>query len=125
MASHLASLGYKTVAMHLTRQPAGIGIRFIRTWAFRKLHFLPDYKNPLLVREYVSDKSDFEKIIETYEKKEPGEPLFVFNVTMQNHSSYTESFDNFQPDITVEGANSTALNNYLSLMSFRTRRCRS
>ena len=35
---------------------------------------------------------------------------------MQNHSSYTESFDNFHPDIKVEGTDSAALNNYLSLM---------
>lgn len=116
MASHLASLGYKTVAMHPYKATGWDRDKVYPDLDFQEMHFLPDYKNPLLVREYVSDKSDFEKIIETYEKKEPGEPLFVFNVTMQNHSSYTESFDNFQPDITVEGANSTALNNYLSLM---------
>ncbi len=116
MASHLASLGYKTVAMHPYKATGWDRDKVYPDLGFQEMHFLPDYKNPLLVREYVSDKSDFEKIIETYEKKEPGEPLFVFNVTMQNHSSYTESFDNFQPDITVEGANSTALNNYLSLM---------
>lgn len=116
MASHLASLGYKTVAMHPYKATGWDRDKVYPDLGFQEMHFLPDYKNPLLVREYVSDKSDFDKIIETYEKKEPGEPLFVFNVTMQNHSSYTESFDNFQPDITVEGANSTALNNYLSLM---------
>lgn len=116
MASHLASLGYKTVAMHPYKASGWDRNKVYPNLGFQEMHFLPDYKNPLLVREYVSDKSDFEKIIEAYEKKEAGEPLFVFNVTMQNHSSYTESFDNFQPDITVEGANSTALNNYLSLM---------
>lgn len=68
------------------------------------------------MRDYVSDKSDYDKIIESYEQKEEGQPLFLFNVTMQNHSSYTESFANFQPDIKVEGTESAALNNYLSLM---------
>lgn len=116
MASHLASLGYKTVAMHPYKASGWDRNKVYPNLGFQEMHFLPDYKNPLLVREYVSDKSDFDKIIETYEKKKAGEPLFVFNVTMQNHSSYTESFDNFRPDITVEGANSTALNNYLSLM---------
>ena len=28
--------------------------------------------------------------------------MFLFNVTMQNHSSYTETFDNFTPGIAVE-----------------------
>ena len=101
MASHLASLGYKTVAMHPYKATGWDRDKVYPDLGFQEMHFLPDYKNPLLVREYVSDKSDFEKIIETYEKKEPGEPLFVFNVTMQNHSSYTESFDNFQPTNSV------------------------
>ena len=35
---------------------------------------------------------------------------------MQNHSSYTEEFDNFTPDITVNNVKSKTLNNYLSLM---------
>ena len=45
-----------------------------------------------------------------------GTPLFMFNVTMQNHSSYTDVFDNFTPQIEVEGSDSVALNQYLSLL---------
>ena len=51
-----------------------------------------------------------------YEKKESGKPIFLFNVTMQNHGSYTELYDNFTPDITVEGIKSVALSQYLSLI---------
>lgn len=58
----------------------------------------------------------YDKIIEMYESKQDGTPLFVFNVTMQNHSSYTDEFDNFHPDIKVSGSSSKALDNYLSLM---------
>ena len=35
-----------------------------------------------------------DKIIELYEKKEEGTPLFVFNVTMQNHGGYSDTYDN-------------------------------
>ena len=38
---------------------------------------------------YVSDQSDFEQIIWEFEHKEEGQPLFLFNVTIQNHGSYT------------------------------------
>ena len=38
---------------------------------------------------YVSDRSDFEQIIWEFEHKAEGEPLFLFNVTIQNHGSYT------------------------------------
>ena len=37
------------------------------------------------LRGYISDSADYRKIIELYEAKPAGEPLFVFNVTMQNH----------------------------------------
>ena len=116
MASHLASLGYKTVAMHPYKATGWDRDKVYPFLGFQEAYFLPDYKNPILVRDYVSDKSDYDKIIESYEQKEEGQPLFLFNVTMQNHSSYTESFANFQPDIKVEGTESAALNNYLSLM---------
>ena len=82
---------------------------------FSEMYFLPDFDNAAKVRNYVSDQSDFEKIVEIYENKGDN-PLFLFNVTMQNHSSYTESFDNFDPQIEVEGGSQT-LNNYLSLLS--------
>lgn len=38
---------------------------------------------------YVSDRSDSEQIIWEFEHKAAGEPLFLFNVTIQNHGSYT------------------------------------
>ena len=38
---------------------------------------------------YVSDDSDFEQIIWEFEHKDESTPLFLFNVTIQNHGSYT------------------------------------
>jgi phosphoglycerol transferase MdoB-like AlkP superfamily enzyme len=116
LASHLASLGYETVAMHPYNASGWDRDKVYPDMGFSQMYFLPDFKDPLLVRKYVSDQSDFEKIIEIYEQDRDGRPLFLFNVTMQNHSSYTESFDNFVPDIEVTDSTSQALNNYLSLI---------
>ena len=115
LASHLASLGYQTVAMHPYNASGWDRDTVYPAMGFSEMYFLPDFENPHKVRNYVSDQSDFEKIIEIYENKGDS-PLFLFNVTMQNHSSYTESFDNFDPQIEVEGGSQT-LNNYLSLLS--------
>ena len=46
------------------------------------------YKETL--RTYVSDDSDVEDIIDLYEKRDPDEPFFLFNVTMQNHGGYSQ-----------------------------------
>ena len=85
---------------------------------FDEMYFEEFYEDSALVRKYVSDEADYEKLIQIYEQKEPGEPLFLFNVTMQNHSSYNDwaDYDNFTPDITADGIDSDVLSAYLSLM---------
>lgn len=115
LASHLAGLGYQTVAMHPYNASGWDRDTVYPAMGFSEMYFLPDFDNAAKVRNYISDQSDFEKIVEIYENKGDN-PLFLFNVTMQNHSSYTESFDNFDPQIEVEGGSQT-LNNYLSLLS--------
>lgn len=116
LASRLKSLGYRTVAMHPYNSTGWERNRVYPLLGFDEMYFIRDYKNPEKIRKYVSDRACYDKIIEMYETKPGGTPLFVFNVTMQNHSSYTDEFDNFHPDIEVSGSNSRALGNYLSLM---------
>lgn len=116
MASILKAQGYSTVAMH-PYKPAGWNRDKVYDYfGFDVFYSEADYENAEIIRKYVSDKSDFEKIIEEYEGKEAGKPLFVFNVTMQNHSSYSDLFDNFTPDVEVKGVDSVSTNQYLSLI---------
>ena len=49
---------------------------------FSESIFKDQYWGAGYVRKYVSDNSCVDKIIELYEKKEEGTPLFVFNVTI-------------------------------------------
>lgn len=39
---------------------------------------------------YVSDSADFDQVIWEFEHKEAGQPLFLFNVTIQSHGGYTD-----------------------------------
>lgn len=114
--SYLQTLGYTTIGMHPYYAKGWDRERVYPLLGLEQSYFIDDFTSPELIRKYVSDNSDFEKITQLYEAKEPGKPLFLFNVTMQNHSSYTDDFDNFHPDVTVEGASSKSLNNYLSLI---------
>lgn len=116
LAEHLSKLGYATYAMH-PYYASGWCRDSVYPWmGFENTCFLPDYTNIRYVRKYVSDETDMEKIISTYENKPKGQPLFIFNVTMQNHGGYTEEYPDFQTDITVPGANNPALDQYLSLI---------
>ena len=57
------------------------------------------------LRNWVSDAADFRLITEMYEesKKESDDPFFLFNVTMQNHGSYVQDYDNFHERIRLGG----------------------
>ena len=116
LASHLKNLGYETIAAHPYNSTGWDRNKVYPLLGFDKMYFIKDYKNPERIRKYVSDKACYDKIIELYESKPEDTPFFVFNVTMQNHSSYTDEFDNFKPDIEVLDGTSKVLNNYLSLM---------
>lgn len=116
IASYLKELGYDTIAMHPYNASGWDRDKVYPLLGFDTFYSLKNWVNPVKIRKYVSDRSCYDKIIELYEQKDEAAPLFIFNVTMQNHSSYSEEFDNFHPDITVEGTNSKLLPNYLSLI---------
>ena len=116
LASYLKELDYYTVAIHPYYASGWDRDRVYPLLGFDEFLSQDDFTNPKRIRNYISDESSFAKIIELYENKKEGEPLFVFNVTMQNHSGYEEEFHNFTPDITVDGIDSKALSMYLSLV---------
>ena len=116
LASQLADMGYATYGMH-PYNATGWKRDEVYPWlGFEESYFLSDFTDRYYIRKYVSDQTAYEKIIETYEKKEEGKPVFIFEVTMQNHGGYTEEFDNFYSRIQAEGLSSAQLDQYLSLM---------
>lgn len=115
LASYLKNLGYATYAQHPYYANGWDRERVYPLLGFEHMDFIEDYTNVSYVRKYISDASDMQHIIDTYEKKEAGKPAFIFNVTMQNHGGYTDVYPNFENDIQAQ-YNSDALNQYLSLI---------
>lgn len=115
LASYLKGLGYQTVATH-PYNASGWERDTVYPWlGFDESIFKEGYYGAQYVRNYISDISCVQKIIQLYEEKEEGKPLFVFNVTMQNHGGYQDTYSNFIPQIAVEGADNISLEQYLSL----------
>lgn len=54
------------------------------------------------LRRYVSDECDFNTIEEMYENRDTSKPFFMFNITMQNHSSYDQTDAGFEQEIRLE-----------------------
>ena len=116
IVSQFNELGYVTYAMH-PYYASGWNRDDVYEWmGFSESIFLEDLISPSYERKYVSDAYDFEMIQALYEEKPEDQPMFLFNVTMQNHGSYGDAYENFVPDVTVEGSDSFALSQYLSLV---------
>ena len=117
LARAFGEAGYRTAAMH--PYP---GYNWNRTEAYENLGFDEfldqDYyeasgfldeeetggsADSRMPRGYLSDVADYEALIRQVEEKEPGEKLFLFNVTMQNHGGYEVA--DFPADVHVTAVN--------------------
>ncbi len=119
LPGQLSAQGYTSVAMHPYNASGWNRNRVYEYLGFDETFFLPAFKEAEKLRSYVTDWATYEKIIECYENKAPEDRLFVFDVTMQNHGSYTKRFDNFEPDIEIvdgKGKYLAATEQYLSLI---------
>ncbi len=101
LASWLESLGYATAALHPFNASGWDRDEVYPYFGFDTILFYPDFTYRDLLRTYVSDESAFKQVIDLYENKDPKEPLFAFEVTMQNHGGYYNEYDNFTPDISL------------------------
>lgn len=60
----------------------------------------PNEEN-MLLRRFISDSYDYQKVEEMYEQRDPSQPFFLFNVTMQNHGGYDRMYLNFNQEIRI------------------------
>lgn len=116
LGQHLKDLGYETMGTHPYHSTGWDRDTIYPVLGFERNVFLDGYHQAGYVRNYVSDRSCVDKIIEAYEEKTEGKPLFVFNVTMQNHGGYEDTYANFTPEITVSGVDNISVTQYISLI---------
>lgn len=88
LAATLKEQGYYNIAIH-PYAPSG----YKRDLVYPLLGFdeflsKGDFLDPQMIRSYISDRESYGKIIEQFEAK-GDQPLFIFNVTMQNHGGYS------------------------------------
>lgn len=117
LATTLKSQGYKAVAMHPCAPENWNRTNVYKFMDFDEFYSQADYDGYDMRRNFVSDKGDFDFIIDYLENKKKGEKLFIFNVTMQNHGGYRWKYDNFDPDIYADTqVEYPEANTYLSLI---------
>ena len=119
MVAQMGALGYECVAMHPYYASGWNRVPVYRDFGFDRWLFQSDFEDPSYIREYISDQTDYENLIRVYEEKEEGQPLFIFNVTMQNHSAYSGAWTNLPREVWLTGemeGKYNTVNQYLNLI---------
>ncbi len=101
LAQILDSNGYLTYAVHPYEASGWNRTEVYQDFGFDQFLSQTDFVNPSYMRGYISDSSSYSKLIDLYNSKPEGQPIFLFNVTMQNHGGYTKQYSNFTNDVTL------------------------
>lgn len=109
---YLKNLGYRCEAIHPSSGANWNRIDSYNSMGFDHFFTIDDFKNPEYVR-YISDKESYKKVIERYEQKKEGEPLYVFDMTIQNHGGYLTN-TNWKDPVYVEGSHLAETKEFLS-----------
>ena len=107
MARQLNALGYHSIAMHPYDSSGWNRISVYNRYDFDEMYFIEDFKNVTNIREYCSDRSNYENVISRYEEHLSGEngdsPLFLFNITMQNPGGYSVNWSGLEKTVWLTG----------------------
>jgi hypothetical protein len=112
----MKDLGYYNVAFH-PYLASGWNRTSVYPWLEFDLQLYDeDVEDPTMVRDYISDSSDYQSLIALTEKIE--QPTFIFNVTMPNHSGYTQGWNNLPKTthVTAGATNTNVTSQYFSLL---------
>lgn len=91
LVSDLKANGYETIAMHPYPAENWNRKHAYAAMGFDAFYDIDYYEGAETIRGYVSDRANFNRIIEVTKQKESNRPLFIFNVSMQNHGGYEDS----------------------------------
>ena len=114
----LRSLGYSATALHAYRRNTYRRELVYPLIGFEQYLAQESFEDPEYLRTYITDEEDFNKVIELYENRDTTKPFFMWNVTMQNHSSYDTG--NMEYNIKLKGKYSSGYEDaeeYLSCIS--------
>lgn len=117
LTSTLNHEGYSSYAIHPGERNAWNRDKVYPNFGFQQFFSEEEFMESQTIREkWVSDTATYDKVIELYENKGDN-PLFVFDVTIQNHAGYQLNADDLEP-VLLEGMEGSypETEQYLSLM---------
>lgn len=118
LATTMREQGYQSIAFHPGKPTSWRRNVVYPYLGFERFLTEEDMKAPQYMRDtFVSDESDYATVIQLFEEKRD-KPLFLFNVTIQNHGSYFLDTVGIPKWVRIEGmqGNYPGAAEYFSLM---------
>ena len=114
LVSNLKEAGYTAYSMHPESKANWNRGRVYQYLGFDKSLWIEDFPEAEKRHFGVTDLETYKKVEELYENREPGEKLFVFDLTIQNHGGYSSS--EVERSVTASNVSSEEADTYLSLI---------
>lgn len=114
LISDMKKAGYTTYSIHPEDAANWNRDRVYQYFGFDNSLWIEDFPEAEKLHYGVTDLETYKKVEELYENRQPGEKLFLFNLTVQNHGGYSRS----DVDLSVNALNvsSDEADIYLSLI---------
>ena len=120
VTKNLLSLGYETYAIHPALSSNYNRINVYKDLGFNTMNWINDFPEDCeLVRDYISDRESFKKIIQLYQNAAQDKPRFIYNLTIQNHGDYNRGINKDIKIVegSVEDSKKELAEEYLSSLS--------
>ena len=116
LISQMKDMGYETVFMHPYRSYSWNRPSVYSALGVDEMIYEEDMDNLEYIRSYASDASQYE-YVKKYLESDRDKPLFLFDVTVQNHGGYTGEISELPKKVTITGHEGqyTETENYLTL----------
>ena len=117
LISQMKDVGYETVFMHPYRSYSWNRPSVYSALGIDEMIYEEDMDNLEYIRSYASDASQYE-YVKKYLESDRNKPLFLFDVTVQNHGGYTGEIAELPEKVTITGHEGQYIEteNYLTLV---------
>ncbi|MBQ8982928.1 MAG: LTA synthase family protein [Lachnospiraceae bacterium] len=107
---------YQTVAIHPYAKSGYHRVDVYSSYGFDRFITIEEFPEVKIWRKFMQDEDNYKKLIEVFEEKDTDQPMFIFNITMQNHGGYGERLDyQYQHPVQVTNYDTiSAVDEYLS-----------
>ena len=114
--TQMKDLGYETVFMHPYGSYGWNRVSVYNYFGVDRMVFEGDMDSLTHIRQFATDSSQYEVVKELLEENNGNEPMFIFDVTVQNHGGYTGEIEQLKKEISLEDKNYEETGNYLNLV---------